>query len=116
MNDFESFYKKTTYKDIVLSIRLLKDESIHRTIHKAKGDEFDNVLVVVKGKFGRKYVETRDLSFLLTPDLIANEDHRVYYVACSRAKENLLINVPELSDNSRHILADKFKIIDMPNL
>ncbi len=91
MTDIESFYKKTTYKDIALSIRLLKDESIHRTIHKAKGDEFDNVLVVVKGKFGRHYVEDRDLAFLLTPDLIANEDHRVNYVACSRAKENLLI-------------------------
>jgi DNA helicase-2/ATP-dependent DNA helicase PcrA len=115
MTDIESFYKKTTYKDIALSIRLLKDESIHRTIQKAKGDEFDNVLVVVKGRFGRQYVETRDLAFLLNPDLIANEDHRVNYVACSRAKENLLINVPELSDNSKQILADKFEIIDIPN-
>ncbi|SMO93564.1 DNA helicase-2 / ATP-dependent DNA helicase PcrA [Saccharicrinis carchari] len=115
MTAIESFYKKTTYKDIALSIRLLKDESIHRTIHKAKGDEFDNVLVVVKGRFGRQYVETRDLAFLLTPDLIANEDHRVNYVACSRARENLLINVPELSNNSKQILADKFEIIDMPS-
>lgn len=115
MTDIESFYKKTTYKDIALSIRLLKDESIHRTIHKAKGDEFDNVLVVVKGRFGRQYVETRDLAFLLTPDLTENEDHRVNYVACSRAKENLLINVPELSDDSKQVLTDKFEIIDIPN-
>lgn len=115
MTDIESFYKQTTYKDIALSIRLLKDESIHRTIHKAKGDEFENVLVVVKGRFGRQYLESRDLAFLLTPDLIANEDHRVNYVACSRAKENLLINVPELSDDSKKILTDKFEIIEIPN-
>ena len=113
MTDIERFYKQTTYKDIALSIRLLKDESIHRTIHKAKGDEFDNVLVVVKGRYGKNYNENRDLAFLLTPDLIANEDHRVYYVACSRAKENLMINVPELSEDSKQILADKFEIIDM---
>lgn len=115
MTDIESFYKQTTYKDIALSIRLLKDESIHRTIHKAKGDEFENVLVIVKGRFGRQYVESRDLAFLLTPDLIANEDHRVNYVACSRAKENLLINVPVLSGDSKKILTDKFEIIEIPN-
>ena len=115
MSDIERFYKETTYKDIALSIRLLKDESIHRTIHKAKGDEFDNVLVVVKGRYGRNFNENRDLAFLLTPDLVANEDHRVNYVACSRAKENLLINVPELSEDSRQKLTGKFEIIEIAN-
>lgn len=111
----ESLYKNTDYKDLALSIRLLKDETIHRTIHKAKGDEFDNVLIVVKGEFGNKYKEERDLKFLLEPDLINNEDHRVYYVACSRAKENLLINVPELSKAARQKLTGKFNVIDVPN-
>ncbi len=114
MSNIEKFYKQTTYRHIALSIRLLKDESIHRTIHKAKGDEFENVLVVVKGRYGRKYDEERDLAFLLSPDLIANEDHRVNYVACSRAKENLLINVPELSEDARQKLSDKFEIIEVP--
>jgi len=111
----ESLYKNTDYKDLALSIRLLKDETIHRTIHKAKGDEFDNVLIVVKGEFGNKYKEERDLKFLLEPDLINNEDHRVYYVACSRAKENLLINIPELSEDSKQKLTEKFEIIEIPN-
>jgi len=115
MTKIERFYKKTTYKNIALSIRLLKDESIHRTIHKAKGDEFDNVLVVVKGRYGKNYDENRDLAFLLTPNCSDNEDHRVNYVACSRAKENLMINVPELSEDSKQILADKFEIIEIPN-
>lgn len=114
MSDIEKFYKQMTYRDIALSIRLLKDDSIHRTIHKAKGDEFENVLVVVKGRYGRKYDEVRDLAFLLSPDLIANEDHRVNYVACSRAKENLLINVLELSENAKQRLSDKFDIIKVP--
>jgi DNA helicase-2/ATP-dependent DNA helicase PcrA len=108
------FYKSSTYKDVALSIRLTKDESIHRTIHKAKGDEFENVLVIVKGKYGNKYDEGRDLAFLLSPDLLTNEDHRVNYVACSRAKENLLINTPELSEGTRQKLSDKFNIINLP--
>lgn len=110
----ELVYKNTDYKDLALSIRLLKDETIHRTIHKAKGDEFDNVLVVVKGKKGYKYDEERDLAFLLNPNLLDTEDHRVYYVACSRAKDNLLINVPKLSDSARQKLSDKFDIVDLP--
>lgn len=110
----ELVYKNTDYKDLALSIRLFKDETIHRTIHKAKGDEFENVLVVVKGKKGYKYNEKRDLAFLLEPNLIETEDHRVYYVACSRAKDNLLINVPELSDSARQKLSGIFEIIDLP--
>jgi DNA helicase II / ATP-dependent DNA helicase PcrA len=70
--------------------------------------------VVVKGRYGRKYDEGRDLAFLLFLDLIANEDHRVNYVACSRAKENLLINVLELSENAKHMLSNKFDIIKVP--
>jgi len=110
----ESVYKNTNYNDLALSIRLLKDETIHRTIHKAKGDEFENVLVIVKGKKGHKYEEKRDLAFLLEPNLMEIEDHRVYYVACSRAKENLLINVPELSEDARQKLSGKFEVINIP--
>ena len=102
----ETFYKNTQYKELALTIRLIKDESIHRTIHKAKGDEFDNVLVIVKGQYGNKYKEERDLSFLLSPDLINLEEHRVYYVACSRAKENLIINLPEMTKE----VNDKLKV------
>ncbi len=106
----ETFYKNTQYKELALTIRLIKDESIHRTIHKAKGDEFDNVLVIVKGQYGKKYKEERDLAFLLSPDLINLEEHRVNYVACSRAKENLIINLPEMTKEVNDKLKDYFDI------
>ena len=113
MSSIESFYKQTLYKDVALTIRLIKDESMHRTIHKAKGDEFDNVLVIVKGKYGTKYSEERDLAFLLNSELINLEEHRVNYVACSRAKENLIINVPEMTQNVRVKLDKYFEINDV---
>ena len=106
MTNVEAFYKGTSYKDLALTIRLFKDASLHRTIHKAKGDEFNNVLVIIKGKFGNRYNEERDLAFLLNPDLNNLEEHRVNYVACSRAKENLIVNIPELSKEA----SDKLKI------
>ncbi|MCK0158928.1 ATP-dependent helicase [Cellulophaga sp. F20128] len=110
MTRVEAFYKETSYKDLALTIRLLKDASLHRTIHKAKGDEFNNVLVIVKGRFGNRYNEERDLAFLLNPELNSLEEHRVNYVACSRAKENLIINVPELSQEASDTLATYFDI------
>ncbi|WP_103107534.1 UvrD-helicase domain-containing protein [Brevibacillus reuszeri] len=97
-SDTENYYKNTLYSNISLHVKIAEDNSLHRTIHKAKGSEFDNVLVIVKGKDGYKYNEERDLGFLLNPDIHGNEDHRVYYVASSRAVQNLFICVPEISE------------------
>ena len=94
----KTFYEGTPYKDLILWIRYNDDDSLHRTIHKAKGDEFNNVLVVLKDNSSSFNQETK-LSFLLSPDL-DKEEHRVYYVALSRAQERLFVNVPELSDDN----------------
>lgn len=69
-------------------MKITEDKSIHRTIHKAKGAEFDDVLLILNNE--------NDLNFLLEPNL-ANEEHRINYVAVSRAKEHLFICVPTLS-------------------
>ncbi len=60
-----------------------------RTIHKAKGDEFDYVLVCVD--------KEKDLEKALQSTTPQNEDQRVFYVACSRAREKLWINVPAIT-------------------
>ncbi|MFF2528835.1 UvrD-helicase domain-containing protein [Brevibacillus sp. NPDC058079] len=107
-SSIEEYYKNTIYSSIALRVKIAEDDSLHRTIHKAKGSEFDNVLVIVKGKDGYKYNEKRDLGFLLNPDIDGNEDHRVNYVACSRAKKNLFICVPEISEKTNKELSAKF--------
>lgn len=66
---------------------------IQRTFHKAKGDEFDNVMVCLG--------DEKALDFFLQPDLLNNESQRVYYVAASRAKERLFLSIPSLSDKKR---------------
>jgi len=95
-----TFYEETTYKEIVLWVKYNDDDSLHRTIHKAKGDEFDNVLVIIKDKNNLEFNEEKKLSFLLTPDL-EKEEQRVYYVALSRAKERLFVNIPTLLPENR---------------
>lgn len=67
----------------------MEDSSAQRTVHKAKGDEFDNVLVV--------FTEEKALNTLLNPNLKDNESDRVYYVAMSRARERLFLTVPSIS-------------------
>lgn len=110
-SDIEFYYKNTKYSSMALLVKISEDNSIHRTIHKAKGSEFENVLVIVKGKDNHKYNEERDFGFLLNPDLDGNVDHRVNYVACSRAMQNLYICVPDLSTKAKNKLMDYFEII-----
>lgn len=97
----KEIYSILTYKKIAVAIKLNEENSINKTIHKSKGDEFDNVLVVINEK-------ERNLEFLLNPNK-NNEDDRLYYVAFSRAKKRLFINVSELNIDL-HEKLDKFQI------
>ncbi|MGC3978401.1 MAG: 3'-5' exonuclease [Paludibacteraceae bacterium] len=101
------FYMNNTYKQLAVCVNIVEDNSLHRTIHKSKGDEFDNVMLVLD--------KEADLSFLFSPNLDNNEDHRVFYVALSRAKNRLFISTPTLSDTTRAKLAAmSFTIYDLP--
>lgn len=98
----EGFYKNNTYQELALCIENNHQQSLHSTVHKAKGGEFDNVFVALERE---EY-----LDFLLNPNLENNEEHRIYYVAISRAKERLFISVPRLSSGNSTLLSDFFSI------
>lgn len=78
------FYNSNLYKEIAVCKGLVDDSSNHITIHKAKGNEFENVFIV-DGK--------SVLDLLLNPDLDNEEEHRIFYVALSRAKKRLFLNL-----------------------
>lgn len=101
----ESFYREMKYSELALLIKNQEKVGFERTIHQSKGSEFENVLVVVKPSPKQTYSEKRDLGFLLNPD-INNEEHRVYYVAASRAKRNLYFCVPSLSEAGARKIKD----------
>lgn len=98
-NEIKEFYMNHKYSDAALGVKFCDSINKHKTIHKSKGEEFDNVFVILK--------EEKDLGFLLSPDLNGNNTHRVYYVAISRAIKRLFINVPTLSAENRVKFAGK---------
>ena len=98
----KDFYDNTPYKNLAICIS--SPDVTHtkdKTIHKAKGDEYDNVMVILDD-------DTKSMDFLLKPDLIGSrEDYqRVYYVACSRARNRLAISVPMLPAGAEVKLKD----------
>ena len=102
----KDFYTNNTYEQLAVCVNIVEDNSLHRTIHKSKGDEFDNVILVID--------KEEDLSFLFSPNLDNNEKHRVFYVALSRAKHRLFISTPTLSsDNKAKLAAMSFEIYDI---
>ncbi|MFH6957214.1 UvrD-helicase domain-containing protein [Flavobacterium aquidurense] len=98
----KTFYDANCYEQMALCVKIPEDLSRDKTIHKAKGDEFDNVLLVLS--------EEKDLLFILNPDIENNEEHRINYVGVSRAKNKLFISVPQLSDANKIMLQSKFLI------
>lgn len=89
------YYDKYEYIDFALNLDKSNDSTKFRTIHSCKGEEFVTVALFLKSE--------NDLEFLLNPN-INNETHRIYYVALSRAEENIVINVPKLNKNKKNTL------------
>ena len=59
-----------------------------------------------------KKVITKQYTNQKEMNLINNEEHRIYYVAMSRAKEKLFINIPYLNNpKSLKNLEDLFEFI-----
>ncbi|KAF1304204.1 ATP-dependent helicase [Enterococcus sp. JM9B] len=105
------FYSEIVYKDIASIVDLDDTGSLFRTIHKSKGDEEESVLLIIENS--DNFNEDKDLKFILSPSIKENEDHRVYFVALSRAKKKLFINIPSLSEQSKQRIdsMNLFKIV-----
>ena len=94
----KEFYSSKSYSEFALYISSPEIKNLtEKTIHKAKGDEFENVMVVLG--------EEKSIKFLTEPNLdSANDEQRVYYVAVSRAAKRLAICVPALSQENENAL------------
>jgi len=85
-------------KDLSQCLKLKDDKSNVRTIHKAKGREYDTVIV--------GFEEESDLKYIINPDIDndSSDESRIYYVALSRAKQNLYICLPTLNNHNKQAL------------
>ena len=108
-----------TFKDFLPFLsKQTKITSKVRTIHQTKGDEFKNTLVCLFDRKDKNGGLKKSLEKILHDhifeskkniklDTECGEETRMYYVAFSRAKEKLFINVPRLGDNEK----ERFKEI-----
>jgi len=103
----KTFAEKWSCSDMIQCLRVKDDISNIRTIHKAKGSEFETVVVAFE------YED--DLKHIISPTIESDDDEcRIYYVALSRAKENLIICVPTLNQEKREVLLGlKIEIHDL---
>jgi len=97
IGDAKTYYETHQYRDAALGVKGADADTKHKTIHKSKGDEFDNVFVVLN--------EEKDLAFMLAPQLDDEVAHRVYYVGISRAIQRLYVNTPTLSAENELAIA-----------
>jgi len=107
----KEFYDKTPYQNLAMCISAPDvTHTKDKTIHKAKGDEYDNVLVILDD-------DDSSIDFILNPNLQDSraEYQRVYYVACSRAKNRLAISVPRLSDGVEEAIRNRGIPIEIVN-
>lgn len=90
-----TFYETHSINDILPFIKVdTKSDELVRTIHSAKGTEFENTMVHFEtaNEFrnyiinGQNHIDSQE------------DDCRIFYVGCSRAMKNLFINIPEANE------------------
>lgn len=83
----------TSYK---LFTEVFSENSKYMTVHQAKGLEWDKVIVsVTPNKFDKIKIADLYSKPQLMNENPADEFTRMYYVACSRAREDLYIHIPD---------------------
>ncbi|MVX65797.1 AAA family ATPase [Clostridium chromiireducens] len=98
------------------------------TQHKIKGNEFDNVLVILDNggwsNYNFEYLFNPEIKNTITPakqknfPVILERTQKLFYVCCTRAKENLVVYYPQATDaileNAKKYFGEQ-NVIDLYN-
>jgi len=110
-NRDKAFYeelKKVSYKEVSNFYEYIENLSPFSTKHGTKGDEFKNVLLVIDDTLWRNY----NFNEVLAEDDSKNRYERtlnLFYVCCSRAKENLtVISLSEMNNEAKRNIENWF--------
>lgn len=98
------------YSQFVRLYQVQQDNTPFSTKHNTKGDEFDNVLVVIDDNSWKKSYNFNDFfSGNTTNEQRYYRTNNLFYVVCSRAKNNLaIICVSSLSDRAKTRIKEWF--------
>ena len=110
----KEYAQKFTLRELLDTVKMVDDTRDAKTIHKAKGAEFETVLLYLPNE--------ENLDRIIMPEAIQQEDvgeseeQRIAYVGISRARDNLYISVPMLSRDRKKAFEDKklpIQIVDL---
>ena len=108
-NDLYEHIKSVSFEEVMNFYRYENDTSIYSTQHGVKGAEFKNVLVVLDNGNWNSY----NFANLFTNKGASIErTQKLFYVACSRAKKNLVIYMvsPSLLQAEPHVHVVPYEI------
>lgn len=105
----KDFAEKTALSDLINSVVLSGSETRNvRTIHQAKGAQFNNVLV----SLDHMDIELASKRLALIFNGSPSENKRILYVAMSRARKRLFIAMPAITPESNRKASDKgYKVV-----
>ena len=93
---FKTVAVATNYSDLARTVKLSEETRSVRTIHNAKGCEFEAVMLFLS--------DESDLERILSPNINEESDEtRILYVAASRAIDHLFLTVPSLSESNKAV-------------
>jgi DNA helicase-2/ATP-dependent DNA helicase PcrA len=111
------YAQKVTLQQLLDTVNMVDDTREAKTIHKAKGAEFETVLLCLP--------DEEDVDKIFMPkakqqeDVTELEEQRIAYVGISRARDNLYISIPTLSSERKRAIEDKklpIQIVDLQNI
>lgn len=103
------------YNQIIKACKIADEKTPFSTKHGTKGSEFENVLVVIDDTAWRNYSFDRYFSNDRTNENQYSRTRNLFYVTCSRAKNNLaVLALSELQENSKTRISELFvEVIDL---
>ena len=116
--------KDISFSEYVKSIEYQKEYFPYSTQHSVKGSEFDNVLVILDNGKWSKYnfnlllENIFDENNILEKNKIFNRTKKLFYVCCTRAKENLIvfIQINNQKINKEKIISNAKKLFGEENV
>lgn len=98
--NIKAFSEQTEIQELIKNLFLPEEKNTEiRTIHKAKGAEYESVLLYLD--------DIKELESIIYPDIDSEDDDtRIYYVALSRARDLLCIAGPPLKDDQKNKLTE----------
>ncbi|WP_047980955.1 UvrD-helicase domain-containing protein [Ornithinibacillus contaminans] len=98
--NIKTLSEQITLQELIENLILPEEKHADiRTIHKAKGAEFESVLLYLD--------DVEEINNIIHPEIDSeNDDTRIYYVAMSRAKDLLCLAGPPLTKENREKLSE----------